>query len=94
VQSVTKLAEASVIAPPSTELCLIAGVIIHLSHGKPKRVQRMVTAMREFTDTHRNMASVVRIRGAEYDEEVLKSMSAAALWLERMEPFLVMMARR
>jgi hypothetical protein len=94
LQSVAKLAEASVVAPPSTELCLIAGVIIHLSSGKPKRVERMVKSMREFTDGHRNMASVIRIRGAEYDEQVLDSMEKAAAWLERMEPFLLMMAKR
>lgn len=94
MQRVAKLAEAASCAPPSPELCLIAGLVVSLTQGKPKEVTRLVTSMRRFTDAQREMASVVRIRGAEYDEDVLLAMGQATLWLERMEPFLLMMSKR
>lgn len=94
MRSVTSMSEAAKIAAPSPELCLIAGLIIAQTRGKPKKVGEMVGAMRSFVDAQREMAGVVRIRGAEYDADVMESMAQAAAWLERMEPFLAMMARR
>lgn len=94
VQSVTRLSEAASCAPPSPELCLIAALVITMAAGKPKKVSALVASMRAFADGHREMAGVIRIRGGEYDEDVLSCMAQAAAWLERMEPFLVMMAKR
>lgn len=94
MHSVSKLAEAAPCAPPTPELCLIAALVVTLTEGKPKRVARLVSGMRRFADTHKEMADVIRIRGAEYDKDVLASMASAAAWIERMEPFLLMMARR
>lgn len=94
MERVKKLAEAAKIAPPSPELCLIAGLVVSLTAGKPKQVEKLVSSMRAFTDAQKTMGSVVRIRGSEYDEDVLRSMGQAAAWLERMEPFLLMMAKR
>lgn len=89
------MSEASKVAPPSPELCLIAGLIMAQTKGKPKKVSEMVAGMRDFVDAHATMGQgIVRIRGAEYDAQVLDSMAKAAAWLERMEPFLLMMARR
>ena len=94
VERVRKLAEASEIAPPSPELCLIAGLIIAQTSGKPAKVEKLVASMRDFVDAHREVSNVMRLRGAEYDAAVLTSMEQAASWLTRLEPFLLMMARR
>lgn len=94
VQRVKALAGASEIAPPTPELCLIAGLIIAMTHGKPAKVRKLAGDMRSFVDAHRQMSTVVRLRGAEHDAEVLDAMDKAANWLDRIEPFLVMMAKR
>lgn len=94
MQRVAELAAAASIAKPTAELCLIAGLIITMTAGKPKRVTKLVASMRTFVDAHRELGEVVRLRGAEYDADVLDSMAQAAGWLDRMEPFLLMMARR
>lgn len=95
MERVTSMSAASKVAPPSPELCLIAGMIIAQTKGKPKKVTEMVDGMRSFVDAHASMGQgIVRIRGAEYDRAVLESMAQAAEWLERMEPFLLMMSRR
>lgn len=95
MKRVTSLSDSANIAAPSPELCLIAGLIIAQGRGKPKKIAAMVDGVRDFVDAHTAMGhNVMRIRGAEYDQQVLDSMSAAADWLERVEPFLMMMARR
>lgn len=94
MKRVVELAAAAKIAEPTAELCLIAGLIISMTEGKPKQVAKLVTCMRSFVDTQKGLCSVVRLRGAEYDPAVLESMDKAAGWLERMEPFLLMMSRR
>lgn len=95
MERVSSMSAASVVAPPSPELCLLAGLIIAQTKGKPKKVTELVEGVRSFVDAHASMGSdIVRLRGAEYDGAVLESMAQAAEWLERMEPFLTMMARR
>lgn len=94
MERVVQLAGAAEVAPPSPELCLIAGLIVSLTQGKPDKVAKLVGDMRAFVDAQRQLSTVVRLRGAEYDEEVLASMAQAASWLERMEPFLLLMAKR
>jgi hypothetical protein len=81
-------------ADPSPELCLIAALIIVQTKGKPAKVERLVREMRAFVETHRQMSNIIRLRGAEYDRRVLIAMSEASAWLDRMEPFLSMMAKR
>lgn len=82
------------IAAPTPELCLIAGLIISQTAGKPAEITRLVKNMRAFVDAHRELGTVVRLRGAEYDRDVLDAMGKAAAWLERIEPFLLLMAKR
>lgn len=94
MQSVTSLARAAEFADPSPELVLIAALIVAHSRGRPKRVQRITAEMLAFAETHREMGGIMRLRGAEYDARVIASMAQAAAWLERIEPFLLMMARR
>lgn len=94
MQNVTKLADAAAVADPSPELVLIAALIVNLTKGNPKKVQRLCEDLRSFVDTHREMAGVIRLRGAEYDADVLRAMAQASAWLNKMEPFLLMMARR
>lgn len=90
----TLTGRAGLPADPSAELCLIAGLIIAQTKGKPAKVRALVSEMRAFVDAHREMSNVVRLRGAEYDREVQECMERAAIWLERMEPFLALMAKR
>lgn len=94
MQRVATLSAAAEIAPPTPELCLIAGMIIHMSAGKPAKVAKLVSGMRTFVDAHREMHAVIRLRGAEHDPEVLDAMDKAAAWLDRIEPFLTMMSKR
>ena len=94
MQSVTSLARAAEFADPSPELVLIAALIVAHSRGRPKRVQRITAEMLAFAETHRQMGGIMRLRGAEYDARVIASMAQAAAWLERIEPFLLMMASR
>lgn len=93
MKRIAMMAQAD-IAPPTPELCLIAGLIIAQTAGKPAEVTKLVGNVRSFVDAHREMGTVVRLRGAEYDEQVLDSMAKAAGWLERIEPFLLLMAKR
>lgn len=88
------LAASEDIAAPSPELCLIAGLIVSMTKGKPKAVARLVEDMRDFVQAQKQLGDVVRLRGAEYDTQVIASMGQASAWLERLEPFLMMMARR
>lgn len=94
MQRVTKLAEAAQIAPPTPELCLIAGMIISLTAGKPAKVEKLAGDMRAFVAAHKEMSHVMRLRGAEHDAEVLDAMERASAWLDKIEPFLLMMSRR
>lgn len=94
MQRVSSLSAAADIAPPTPELCLIAGLIISHTAGKPAKVAKLVSNMRAFVDAHREMSTVIRLRGAEHDAEVLEAMDKAAAWLDRIEPFLLLMARR
>lgn len=94
VNRVATLAAAAEIAPPTPELCLIAGLIISQTAGKPAKVAKLVASMRAFVDAHREMHDVIRLRGAEHDASVLDAMDKAAAWLDRIEPFLLMMSRR
>lgn len=91
---VATLSNACELAPPTAELCLIAGMIISQTKGKPEKVRRLVTDMKDFVSAHAEMAHVIRLRGAEHDGEVLDAMNRASAWLDRIEPFLLMMARR
>lgn len=94
MERVKYLADAAQVAPPSPELCLIAGLIIAQTAGKPAKVEKLVRSMRSFVDAHREMHGVMRIRSAQYDADVLTNMEKAAGWLEHLEPFFLMMARR
>jgi hypothetical protein len=94
MERVARMADAASIAEPTPELCLIAGLIIHLTRGKPEEVAELVDGVRSFVDAQQQMAGIIRLRGAEYDGAVLSSMAKAAGWLERMEPFLIMMSKR
>lgn len=94
VDRVAALADAGDIAPPSPELCILAGLIITLCKNKPEKVGEIVHGVRDFVDAHQKLGAVIRLRGAEYDGDVLRSMAQAAAWLERIEPFLNMMVRR
>lgn len=94
MERVATLAGAAAIAEPTPELCLIAGLIIHFTKGKPEEVEELVAGVRAFVDAQEKLGSVIRLRGAEYDATVLDSMAKAAGWLDRMEPFLIMMSKR
>ena len=89
-----ELAGGEDIAAPSPELCLIAGLIVSLTKGKPKKVELLVSDVRDFVTSQKQLGEIVRLRGAEYDKQVIASMSQALAWLERLEPFLLLMARR